>query len=156
MDVLQVSGAASANLQGLQGSFHPPRMADMVNRMVSTIDDAVNIGKLTDAQAAPMRRDLSEVAKALQQNQNGSASGKQTGDRQRIGSEIRDIGKQLKLALESQPTAAGIDNKNAAGADAPRGERQPREVTDINPTYGRNGRFSPAVQTPQSTFSLVA
>jgi len=155
MDVLQLSAAGSAGMQGVEGSLQPPKMADVVSKMSSAIDNAVSTGKLTDAQAASMKKDLDDVAKALQQEPTGSATQLPAGDRQQLGSEIREIGKQLRAALGSQGGVETEQNK-APGSDALRGARQGQNFSETNPIYGSTGRSNASVNMSPGSFSLLA
>jgi len=101
---MDVSNVASGTMQ-LQGIFgqhhrHHGSLADMIDQLKSTIDDAAKAGKLTDDQAADMKKTLDDIAELLKQN--GSGAQVSADDRHQIRNELREIGKQLFAALSSQ------------------------------------------------------
>jgi Ca2+-binding EF-hand superfamily protein len=131
MDPTQAIGSTSgtSTTQAVHGHHrHHKSMADMVKDMSSAIDDAQKAGKLTNDQAASMKKELDDITKMLSQNQTGSTSQSastnqanstsQTGsvsqlsadDRKKIRSEMHDVEKQLFAALNPQQSTATAAN----------------------------------------------
>jgi len=86
--------------------------------MEARIDKAVKAGTLTDDQATQMKKSLDAVKDELTQDTaNGATLSRD--ERKKIGTELRDIGKQLSAALNLQASstatpANGIDSLFAA------------------------------------------
>lgn len=78
--------------------------------MESTIDDAVKAGKLTDDQAAQMKKKLDSITEALNQKQTGSGAQLTSDDLQQIKAAFQDVRKQLFDALHPQGSTSATNS----------------------------------------------
>ncbi len=113
---MDISQMRAAQVQGAQGEHHQRMtIGDRISQMKSAIDDAVTSGMLSDDQAVQMRKALDDITKILSHNehkQNGSnnRAGSATqqlsaNDREKIHSDLQELGKQVSAALNSQGAA---------------------------------------------------
>jgi hypothetical protein len=133
MDLSQFTNASNASndslVQGTKGHHHHHKsISDQVNDMNTAIDNAVKAGKLTNDQAAAMKKELDDVKQTLSQNQTGGSN--QTGsiaqlsddDRKKVFTELSDVRKQLHTAMAPQETASAASgdqlNQMFASMDA--------------------------------------
>jgi hypothetical protein len=117
MDVTSVSAFQSSwAVQGASHHHHKPQsLTDMISQMSSAVDDAVKAGKLSDDQAAAIKKDLEAISDLLKNGQASSSGSNGTSnaasqlssdDRQTIRDTLKDIGKQIFAALSSQSAQA--------------------------------------------------
>jgi len=107
MNVTHVSIASVSmqTVQSVHGHRHHQSLGDMVSKMKSSIDDAVNSGMLDRDLADELKKRLEEIRKELSQSQNGADRGLSSDDRQKIRKELKEIGKQFFAALQARNSA---------------------------------------------------
>jgi polyhydroxyalkanoate synthesis regulator phasin len=100
------SQVTNTGTQGVQGHHHHHHhhksMAAMISKLESIIDDAVKGGKLTDDQAAQMKKELESITETLKQGQSSSGAQLTPDDLQKIRTEFQDVRKQLFDVLNPQ------------------------------------------------------
>ncbi len=130
MDLSQASiSSGGAQVQNAQGHHHKHKsISDQLSSMSSAIDNAVKSGKLTEDQAAAMKKKLDDVKQTLDKNQTtggnsaGSLSQLSDDDKKKIFGELQDVRKQLHSAIAPKSAATGTTsdqmNKMFAAMDA--------------------------------------
>ncbi len=117
LNIQRVSSTASASTQGVQRHHphhHHKSIADMISNMASGIDDAVKAGKLTNDQAAQMKKELDSIAEILKKDQASSGAELTSEDRQQIRKVLHDVRERLLAALNPQG-AGSIASGGIAG-----------------------------------------
>jgi len=113
MDLSQSSISSNgAQVQGAQGHHHKHKsITDQISSMSTAIDNAVKAGKLTDDQAAAMKKKLDDVKQTIGQNQSNSSgqssiSQLSDADKKKVFGELQDVRKELHSAMGSQQGAS--------------------------------------------------
>ena len=178
MDATQITGtatgAADVLLQGTQKRrHHHGSIADRVNAMEDAIDKAVKAGKLTDDQAAAMKKELDDVKQVLSSaqpggsNQSNPVAQLSDDDRKKIFSELSDVRKKLYAALNPDGSDQAVSNNTLnnlfAAIDSNNdGSISKDEFADFLKNLAQNGGYNVQGATVQqttviqSTFSTTA
>lgn len=159
MDTSQVTNATSS--QSTRGHHHHGgNITDMISKMSTGIDDAVKAGKLTDDQAAEMKKTLDAISEKLKSDPSGKGTQLSQDDRQQIRKQLHEIGKELHAALAPQQSdgaqgdlASELFKKIDTNGDK---KIDKDEFTSfINNLKDNNGGTAAASTTPNQKFSFT-